>query len=555
MLVDESAPASLLPAFPSLSSNPYVPNSFSSLGTAFSSGNLPRSASGVTKSVAQRRSRAPPVVVSELRKVLRSEFDHYLDEVRPEWERWEKERRLGREGAADLGEGLPPEGEGVGLGIEEGQRGRRRHQEEELPPLDEVPQIFFDPAFNLSNPRTFDLVTERIQLTPASSPRPTDLSSLDPLNSSSPAPGSPVVTEPIPGLGPLTLADLATDQILQEKLSHYTAVIETHLVREIGLRSSSFFSALSNLQHLHQQGEDCLAKISELQVALSPETKGVGAAAKRGLQVLRSQARRRGLERIEEGVRAVEEVWAGVEEVKELVEQGEWMGALEVGEQVEAMYYGAGGDEIDDHLPHDSQHRPSSPDAFGLTVLGSPSTNSTLSPKLLSPAPTTTTRRTRGAKLNLTRIKALDSVPHKLALLRAQVAKSLEAELVGVLDHEMEVSVEEYIRLSHTAGWKSHAPDSASTAASPLGLKSPVGLVASPVSYEGNGVPAEHEESGEDRVRERAKDRARPVVTGLVRAEGMDGAVASWRESVLRDVRSMVREVSLFIYSCLASAY
>lgn len=457
--------------------------------------------------------------------MARSEFDEYLNEVGPAWERWQKESRLGREGTADLRESVNGGSVGLGLGGVEEQGGSSlpRVREEELPPLDGVPQIFFDPAFNLSNPRTFDLVTERIQLTPSNSPQLRAADDPDPLDTPSQGPAF----EPIPGLGPLTLNDLATDQILQEKLSHYTAVIESHLVREIGLRSSSFFSALSNLQSLHQQGEDTLAKITELQAALSKEEKGVGGSAKRGLEILRGQARRRGLEKIEESVRAVEELWSGVEAVKEMVEHGEWVGALEVSEQIEAMYHGSSTTDTDDSTPGFAD----SP-SFDLAT---PSTATT--PK----------RRARASKLNLTRVRALDGVPKKLALLRAQVAKSLESELIGVLEHEMEVGVEDYRRLSTNGAWKGKGKAESASLFSPSSTTSPsiargvAAIMASPVSTE--DAPKEGE-AGEELAKERAKERARPVVRGLVRADGMDGAVAVWRESALRQVRTMVREVS-----------
>lgn len=467
-------------------------------------------------------------MISESRRAARTDFEPYLEEMRTEWTRWEKERRLGREGVAFVGvEGSSLVRVGsasraqaeVGLGIdgdtavgeeeEEEEASRRRKREEVLPSLDVVPQIFFDPSFNLANPHTFDLVTERIQSSPDSSSRTEQ-------GEFTPRPGFPSSTT-IPGLGPLTLADLATDQILQEKLSHYTAVVESHLVREIGLRSSSFFSALSNLQSLHQQGEDCLEKISKLQNALSPDQPGVGGAAKRGLQLLRSQLRRRGLEKIEEGVRSVEEVWNGVEGVRQLVEHGEWLAALEVGEQVEALYYG-----------HDLAEE----------EISSPVTVALSTPPRLELRP----EKPKRTPLDFTRVKALAAVPQKLATFRAQIAKFLEGELIGVLTHEMETSLGEFIKMSGAGTWKGKGkevpPPSSGrnlTFSSIMGAKS-----NSSVALE-----VAEGESGEEIAGERIKERVRPIVRGLVRAEGVEAAIKVWRDMVLKNVRSMVREVSL----------
>ena len=47
--------------------------------------------------------------------------------------------------------------------------------------------------------------------------------------------------------------DVVLNQMLQEKLSYYSDVIEQHLVHEIGARSSSFFDALGTLQRLRQE--------------------------------------------------------------------------------------------------------------------------------------------------------------------------------------------------------------------------------------------------------------------------------------------------------------
>ncbi|KAK4332942.1 Vacuolar protein sorting-associated protein 54 [Rhodotorula toruloides] len=524
VLAEPQASSSLLPALPTLpSASSYLPSQLSSLSTTFTSaGTLPRSATPGGKSVAQRRSQAPPIQVTELRKVQRTEFDAYLKEIGGEFERWQKESRLGRDGEVDLGdEGSVDERheDGVGLGIGSDAENSRtprilpsprpKKAEEVLPSLDEVPQIFFDSSFTLSNPRTFELVTERIQLSPHPSPDPSkpppQLASAD----STPTLSASSAFDSVPGLGPHTLNDLAADQVLQEKLSHYTAVIESHLVREIGLRSSSFFAALSNLQSLHQQGEDALSKIAELQTALSATEGGVGGTAKHGLQILRAQARRRGLERIEESVRAVEEVWSAVEGVKELVEHGEWDGALDVSEQIEDAYYS--------------------------------SASTSTSDKTASTSALTTRNGAKASNrrpLNLTKLRALSSLPSKLSLLRAQIAKSLEGELTTVLEHEMDVAIDEHVKLAKEGKrWKGKqkAVESASEA-NGRALEN----VPEEDGEEADGTG--RQDSPEAGARERTVERVRPVMRALIRSDGMDSAVTAWRESVLREIRALVRE-------------
>lgn len=517
LLTDPSSTSQFLPSLPSLSQNTYLPTQLTSLGTTFtSSGTLPRSSTPGGKTVAQRRSQAPPLVSTELRKVEKSEFESYLNEIRGEYDHWLKELRNKRNEDDDDEEEEEDEDaisqtEGGGDSPRKKQRGKtlrkKRTAEEALPPLDQVPPIFFDPSFNLSNPRTFDLVTERIQLTPSSSPSLTF---------------SPKLTSPLsdpfllnlnhdetllPGLGPSTLNELASDQLLQDKLSHFTAVIESHLVKEIGLRSSSFFSALSNLQQLHQQGDTTLSKISQLKGLLQDGENGVNGTARHGLEILRLQARRRGLERIEESVKVVEEVASALEGVKELVENGEWQDALEVAEQIQEAYY------------HSSSANSTSP----------PTPNSKTPPSSIipasrgtNPAPPTPTP----PPLNLMKLNALKPLPIKLSLIRAQIAKSLEGELISVLEHEMDMGIEEGMNRARRKRSRISSIDQENENE----------------NEDENEIRGDVESSREGEA-ERMRERTRPVVRALVRSQGMDGAVQAWRESVLREVRAMVREV------------
>lgn len=154
-----------------------------------------------------------------------------------------------------------------------------------LPPLDTVPQAFFDPDFDLSNPSTW----------------------------------ASIIDEPI--AGPST----GSRQDMQESLSGHLDTLERHLVHEITLRSSSFFSALSNLQDLHSESASCLEKITELQQSLRDV--GVNQAQK-GLDVIDAEEQLIVLDAAQAGVRKLGELEDLTKMAKGLVEAGDWAGGL-----------------------------------------------------------------------------------------------------------------------------------------------------------------------------------------------------------------------------------
>lgn len=110
-----------------------------------------------------------------------------------------------------------------------------------LPPLSTVPQVFFGAEFDLNKQYTFDLVTERYKQSTALG--------MDGAESSS--------------------YGVVLNQMLQEKLSYYSDVIEQHLVVEIGARSASFFDALETLQQLSKDTAACIAQIDALHAHLA----------------------------------------------------------------------------------------------------------------------------------------------------------------------------------------------------------------------------------------------------------------------------------------------
>lgn len=112
----------------------------------------------------------------------------------------------------------------------------------EITPLSSVPKVFFETDFQLDNPRTFDIVSEKSTIV-----RPVDSSLTTPTHSK----------------------ELANNAILQEKLSWYIDTVELHLIREISNASHSFFSALDDLRTINSQARGCVTAVQQLRSDLS----------------------------------------------------------------------------------------------------------------------------------------------------------------------------------------------------------------------------------------------------------------------------------------------
>lgn len=134
-----------------------------------------------------------------------------------------------------------------------------------LAPLSAVPPVFFRQDFDLGHPYTFDLVTERYK-------QSTALGADDDADASQ--------------------YGVVLNQMLQEKLSYYSDLIEQHLVHEIGARSASFFQALGTLEQLQQDTAQCLDKAG----AVSAYLDQLGTYVHKGQSLAQWQDERRQLE-------------------------------------------------------------------------------------------------------------------------------------------------------------------------------------------------------------------------------------------------------------------
>lgn len=111
----------------------------------------------------------------------------------------------------------------------------------------------------------------------------------------------------------------------QDELSSHLDTLESHLLHEITLRSTSFFSALSNLQDLHSESASCLIRITDLQSSLRDVG---GTQARKGLDIIEKQEELHTLRGVETGVSEIGELQEGLRVARGLIEGGDWAGGL-----------------------------------------------------------------------------------------------------------------------------------------------------------------------------------------------------------------------------------
>lgn len=190
-------------------------------------------------------------------------------------------------------------------------------------PLSTIPTVYFDENFHLENPRTFDIVSERSEVV-----RPERATSNDYFgaNGSLDAPQ------------PAARKVLATNAILQEKLSWYMDTVEVHLIAAISTASTSFFAALGSLRELQTEASESVARIKGLRGDLKrlDEQMAIG-----GLKVVEMKRRRENLRKLTDSVDQLQAVIAGLSHCDRAVNQGELEVAMTRLEIIERLITGA----------------------------------------------------------------------------------------------------------------------------------------------------------------------------------------------------------------------
>ena len=179
--------------------------------------------------------------------------------------------------------------------------------------------MYFDENFQLENPRTFDVVSERAEII-------------------RPPPGTPQVEQK--GANGETLPPrkaLATNAILQEKLSWYMDTVEVHLINNISTASTGFFAALGSLKELQNEAEESVAKIQRLREDLRRLDREVAVG---GLEVAAKRRRRANLQKLGKATAQVQDVVENVKRADELVDEGDFDNAADQMDKVGRLVCG-----------------------------------------------------------------------------------------------------------------------------------------------------------------------------------------------------------------------
>ncbi|KAJ4306577.1 hypothetical protein N0V88_001381 [Collariella sp. IMI 366227] len=197
----------------------------------------------------------------------------------------------------------------------------RRIQAQGPPPLSTIPAVYFDEDFRLENPRTFDVVSERSEVV-------------------RPAPGSDEKGLSNGQAGAPRKA-LATNAILQEKLSWYMDTVEMHLIQSISSASTSFFTALGSLRELHAEAADSVERIKTLRKELEALDEEIAAG---GLNLVNQRRKRENVKQLHDAVMQLREIVDGVAVCESLVDAGEVNEALDNIDTIEKLMAGEGSD-------------------------------------------------------------------------------------------------------------------------------------------------------------------------------------------------------------------
>ncbi|KAF2757570.1 Vps54-domain-containing protein [Pseudovirgaria hyperparasitica] len=244
----------------------------------------------------------PPVVLTSIPPVETREFDSYVERIGPIYnllrsigDRRDDCRETDKSGRIKClvvdEDANPLDGTMRDIG------GLDRRSKHDAPSLATIPVAYFDEQFDLRNPRTFDIVSERSEL----------MTSRDEIGAVEPRKA------------------LATNAILQEKLSWYIDIAEVHLINSLSTAATPISSTFASLEELHIEAAELVENIAILRKDLASLDENLVAG---GLRLLQKKRMRHNLQQLQDAMQQLERIAHARTHAKLLVEQGQTAEAL-----------------------------------------------------------------------------------------------------------------------------------------------------------------------------------------------------------------------------------
>ena len=322
-------------------------------------------------------------------------------------------------------------------------------------PLSTIPSVYFEENFHLENPRTFDIVSERAEIV-------------------RPPPGANGSAVAVSLSGKKTLA---TNAILQEKLSWYMDTVEMHLISSISTASTSFFAALGSLRELHSEAADSVSGIRTLREDLARLNQDMAVG---GLKIVAMRRRRENMQKLGDAVRQLHEVVETVTRCEKQVDNGEIEEALDGLREVEKLILGE----------------------YGVNRLNKDKSSSVLKERLV----------------DLRGIKALEGADNDIAFLRRRIGRAFETRFIQALVEDLRRHVDSVPSNTTLQRW-----DKASH------------------RFRGSHVRTPSAFPSYLHVNESLRSTLRSQLKGLARSDAVMPATAAYREAVLREIKSLIR--------------
>ncbi|ANB13318.1 Vps54p [Sugiyamaella lignohabitans] len=188
--------------------------------------------------------------------------------------------------------------------IADGDDSGTRQDTPDLTPLSTIPEVFFQEKFQLDNPKVFGIVSEKSEIIQGNggSPPPIKVSDEDYEGTESDVPKI-----------------LASNSILQEKLSWYIDTVELHLINEISNASKSFFSTLGDLKTINERASECITRIQYLKEQLVYADKDI---ALHGIEQVKLRQRRQNVEALSESLLQIATVFEQADNAESILLEG-----------------------------------------------------------------------------------------------------------------------------------------------------------------------------------------------------------------------------------------